>query len=175
MQKIRVSDLKSKIGKLKKEIQRLNKIEEQLLATSDKQISLTDPDARSMITRGSGIVGYNVQAAVDTKHHLIVAHEVTNVGNDRTQLANMAAQAKEAMVTDELVVVADRGCFNGKEIKACEDAGIKTYLPKCETSSNQAKGLLASLTLFINLKMMNMSAPQVSVPSFVLADKKMEK
>ena len=133
--------LESKIAKLKKEIQRLNKIEEQLLASPDKQISLTDPDARSMITRGSGIVGYNVQTAVDTKHHLIVAHEVTNVGNDRAQLANMAMQAKEAMATDELAVIADRGYFNGKEIKACEDAGIKTYLPKCETSSNQAKGL----------------------------------
>ena len=133
--------LESKIAKLKKEIQRLNKIEEQLLATPDKQISLTDPDARSMITRGSGIVGYNVQTAVDTKHHLIVAHEVTNVGNDRAQLANMAMQAKEAMATDELAVIADRGYFNGKEIKACEDAGIKTYLPKCETSNNQAKGL----------------------------------
>ena len=133
--------LESKIAKLKKEIQRLNKIEEQLLASPDKQISLTDPDARSMITRGSGIVGYNVQTAVDTKHHLIVAHEVTNVGNDRAQLANMAMQAKEAMATDELIAVADRGYFNGKEIKACEDAGIKTYLPKCETSSNQAKGL----------------------------------
>ena len=133
--------LESKIAKLKKEIQRLNKIEEQLLASPDKQISLTDPDARSMITRGSGIVGYNVQTAVDTKHHLIVAHEVTNVGNDRAQLANMAMQAKEAMATDELIAVADRGYFNGKEIKACEDAGIKTYLPKCETSNNQAKGL----------------------------------
>lgn len=133
--------LESKIAKLKEEIKRLNEIEIKLLATPDKQISLTDPDARSMITRGSGIVGYNVQTAVDTKHHLIVAHEVTNVGNDRAQLANMAAQAKEAMATDELAVVADRGYFSGKEIKACEDAGIKAYLPKCQTSNNQAKGL----------------------------------
>ena len=133
--------LESKIVKLKKEIQRLNEIEVKLLASPDKQISLTDPDARSMITRGSGIVGYNVQTAVDTKHHLIVAHEVTNVGNDRAHLVNMAVQAKEAMATDELAVVVDRGYFSGKEIKTCEDAGIKTYLPKCETSNNQAKGL----------------------------------
>jgi transposase len=109
--------LESKIVKLKKEIKRLNEIEVKLLASPDKQISLTDPDARSMITRGSGIVGYNVQTAVDTKHHLIVAHKVTNVGNDRAQLANMAAQAKEAMVTDKLTVVADRGYFSGQEIK----------------------------------------------------------
>ncbi len=133
--------LENKIVKLKKEIERLNEIEVQLLATDDKQLSLTDPDARSMKTRGAGIVGYNVQTAVDVKHHLIVAHEVTNVGHDRAQLKNMATQAKDAMAVDALTVVADRGYFNGKEIKACEDIGIKTYLPKCQTSGNQAKGL----------------------------------
>lgn len=133
--------LETKITQLKKEIKQLNKIETQLLATSDKQISLTDPDSRSMITRGTGIVGYNVQTAVDVKHHLIVAHEVTNVGHDRGQLNNMATQAKEAMATDKLTIVADRGYYNGEEIKACEDAGYKTYLPKCQTSGNQAKGL----------------------------------
>ncbi len=133
--------LENKIIKLKNEMARLNEVEVALLATPDKQISLTDPDARSMKSRGAGIVGYNVQTAVDTKHHLIVAHEVTNVGNDRSQLMNMATQAKEAMATDELSVVADRGYFNGTEIKACEDSGIKTHLPKCQTSGNQAKGL----------------------------------
>lgn len=133
--------LENKIVKLKKEIERLNEIEVQLLATDDKQLSLTDPDARSMKTRGAGIVGYNVQTAVDVKHHLIVAHEVTNVGSDRAQLKNMATQAKDAIATGELAVVADRGYFNGEEIKACEDAGIKVYVPKCQTSGNQAKGL----------------------------------
>jgi len=133
--------LEKKIIKLKNEMARLNEVEVVLLATPDKQISLTDPDARSMKSRGAGIVGYNVQTAVDTKHHLIVAHEVTNVGTDRSQLMNMATQAKEAMAIDELSVVADRGYFNGTEIKACEDSGIKTHLPKCQTSGNQAKGL----------------------------------
>jgi len=133
--------LKNKIVKLKKEIERLNEIEVQLLAIDDKQLSLTDPDARSMKTRGTGMVGYNVQTAVDVKHHIIVAHEVTNVGTDRAQLKNMATQAKDAIATDELTVVADRGYFNGEEIKACEDAGIKAYVPKCQTSGNQAKGL----------------------------------
>lgn len=133
--------LENKIAKLKKELERLNEIEVELLATDDKQLSLTDPDARSMKTRGAGIVGYNVQTSVDVKHHLIVAHEVTNVGHDRAQLENMATQAKEAMATDSLTIVADRGYFNGKEIKACEAAGIKTYIPKCQTSGNQAKGL----------------------------------
>lgn len=132
--------LENKITQLKKEIERLNKIEVQLEAAPDKQISLTDPDARSMMSRGSGVVGYNVQTAVDVKHHLIVAHEVTNVGNDRAQLKNMATQAKAALATDALTVVADRGYYNGEEIKACEETGIKTFLPKCQTSGNQAKG-----------------------------------
>jgi len=77
---------------------RLKKLEVRMLAAPDEQISLRDPDARSMATsgRGTGMVGYNVQAAVDTKHHLIVTHEVTNLGHDRTQLSNMSGQAKEA-------------------------------------------------------------------------------
>ena len=86
------------------------------------------------------MVGYNVQAAVDTEHHLIVAHEVTNVGHDRTQLARMAMQAKEALDADELNVVADRGYFKSEEIQACHEAGITTYVPKPQTSGNQAKG-----------------------------------
>jgi hypothetical protein len=90
--------------------------------------------------RGTGMVGYNVQTAVDTEHHLIVAHEVTNVGHDRTQLANMVGQAKEALGTDALNVVADRGYFKSEEILACEEAGITTCLPKPQTSGNQAKG-----------------------------------
>ncbi len=133
--------LENKIKQLKKEIQQLNNIEVQLQATPDKQISLTDPDARSMKTRGTGIVGYNVQTAVDVKHHLIVAHEVTNVGHDRTQLHNMATQAKEAMGTDELTVVADRGYFKGEEILACEQASMTTFLPKPQTSGSMSKGL----------------------------------
>jgi hypothetical protein len=113
-----------------------------MLATPDQQISQTDPDARAMATigRGKAIVGYNVQAAVDTTHHLIVAHEVTNVGNDRSQLSNIATQAKDAIDSDGLTVVADRGYFNGLEILACEEAGITPYVPKTQTSSNQSKG-----------------------------------
>ena len=138
--KIRAERLESKIATLKDEVARLNDIEKVLAATPDKQLSLTDPDARSMKTRGSGIVGYNVQTAVDSKHHLIVAHEVTNKGSDRSQLASIAQQVKAVLATDELTVVADRGYYNGKEIRACEQAGITTYLPKVQTSGNQAKG-----------------------------------
>ena len=135
--------LKDKIVKLKGEIKRLKQLEKEMLTTPDQQISLTDPDARSMKTsgRGTGIVGYNVQTAVDTKHHLIVAHEVTNIGNDFRQLSKMAKQAKAAIDAEELEVVADRGYYEGEQILACDEAGITTYLPKPQTSNNQAKGL----------------------------------
>ena len=134
--------LEDKIAALKQEMARLKKVEARMLSSPGQQISLTDPDARSMATsgRGTGMVGYNVQTAVDTEHHLIVAHEVTNVGHDRTQLANMAGQAKAALGTDKLNVVADRGYFKSEEILACEEAGITTCLPKPKTSGNQAKG-----------------------------------
>ena len=126
----KTSHLKEKIGKLKEEVQRLRALEVRMLAAPDRQISLTDPDARSMATsgRGSGMVGYNVQVAVDTKHHLIVTHEVTNVGNDRSQLAKMAKQTRDSLGTESLYVVADRGYFNSTEILACEDAGITVTL-----------------------------------------------
>jgi hypothetical protein len=101
---------------------------------------MTDPDARSMHSRGSGMVGYNVQSAVDSRHHLIVAHEVTNSGSDRSQLARMAKQAKAVLGHDTLAVVADRGYYSGREIRACEQAGIDAYLPKPNTSGNKAKG-----------------------------------
>lgn len=134
--------LKGKIATLKDEMKRLEQLEVQMLATPDQQISLTDPDARSMATsgRGSGMVAYNVQSAVDTKHHLIVAHEVTNLGSDRSQLSAMAKQAKAALETDSLEVVADRGYFNSEEILACDQAGITVTLPKPQTSNNKVRG-----------------------------------
>jgi hypothetical protein len=113
-----------------------------MLASPDQQISLTDPDSRSMATsgRGSGVVGYNVQVAVDTDHHLIIAHEVTNSGSDRAQLANIASQAKEVLGVDELQAVADRGYYSGAEILACHEAGIAVTLPKPVSSGIEAKG-----------------------------------
>ena len=123
--------LKEKLAKLDGEMKRLAAIEKQMLASPDLQISLTDPDSRSMATsgRGSGVVGYNVQTSVDTESHLIVAHEVTNVGSDRSQLASVAKEAKAALHTEKLDAVADRGYFNGEEILACEQAGITVTLP----------------------------------------------
>ena len=138
--KVRTERLESKIAHLKEEVARLKDIEKELHAAPDKQLSLTDPDARAMKTSGKGIVGYNVQAAVDSKHHLIVTHEVTNNGSDRAQLAPMSKKAKDVLAVDELTVVADRGYYNGEEIRACEQADIKTYIAKVQTSGNQAKG-----------------------------------
>jgi hypothetical protein len=134
--------LKEKLEKLQSEMEKLAAIEKQVLAAPDQQISLTDPDSRSMATsgRGSGVVGYNVQVAVDTQNHIIVTHEVTNVGTDRSQLANMAQAAKAALQMETLEAVADRGYFNGEEILACEQAGVTVTLPKPMTSGAKSEG-----------------------------------
>jgi hypothetical protein len=120
----------------------LKTLEKEMLASPDQQISLTDPDSRSMATsgRGSGIVGYNVQIAVDTEHHLIVTHEVTNTGSDRSQLANIALQAQDVLGAEHLDAVADRGYFNSPEILACEQANISVTLPKPMTSGAKSDG-----------------------------------
>src|SRR3989440_8658297 len=138
----KITRLKEKIATLREEIQRLKGLNTLMMQTKDKQISLTDPDARSMATsgRGSGMVGYNVQSAVDTKHHLIVSHEVTNVGSDRSQLSRMTEQARAAVGSETIEAVADRGYYSGEEIVACEQAGITVYLPKPMTSGLLAKG-----------------------------------
>jgi len=134
--------LQDKLRTMREQMRRMHGIEQQLKHEPDGQLSLTDPDARSMATsgRGSGIVGYNVQVAVDAKHHLIVAHEVTNSGSDRAQLAPMAAAAREAMGKKKLQAVADRGYYSAPQIKACDDAGIAAVLPKPMTSNAKAEG-----------------------------------
>jgi transposase len=138
----RVLHAKEKIAALKEQIKSLGELEEKLKATPDQQISLTDPDARSMSTtgRGTATVGYNVQTAVDTQNHLIIAHEVTNVGHDRTQLASMAKQASEVLRKHGLMAYADRGYFSGPEILACEELGVIPLVAKPLTSGNRAKG-----------------------------------
>jgi transposase len=138
----KTAHLKEKLAKLASEMERLKAIEGTMLASPDQQISLTDPDSRSMATsgRGSGVVGYNVQVAVDTEHHLIVTHEVTNTGSDRSQLAKVASQAKQALGAHHLDAVADRGYFNSPEILACKQANITVTLPKPMTSGAKSDG-----------------------------------
>jgi transposase len=139
---MKVARLNDKLAKLKEEMNKLAAYEKQMLASPDQQISLTDPDSRSMATsgRGSGVVGYNVQVAVDTEHHLIVTHEVTTSGSDRAQLANVAKQAKAVLQAETLEAVADRGYFSSPEILACHQAGITVTLPKPLTSGAKSDG-----------------------------------
>ena len=132
--------LQNKIAALKERMQQLKVIEAQMHTSPDQQVSLTDPDARSMKNRDGGIVGYNVQTAVDTKHHLIVAHEVITEGVDRDQLSRVAEQAREATGIEDLTVVADRGYFKGEQILQCEQAGITPIVPKTLTSTSKADG-----------------------------------
>lgn len=137
----KTTHLNKKIDRLKREMQELKGMQSQVEASPAGQVSLTDPDARAMATSTSrGLVGYNVQTAVEAEHHLIVAHEVTNIGSDRKQLAKMAKQAQEAMPDQALQVIADRGYFNGEEILACDQAGITPYVAKPMTSEAKAEG-----------------------------------
>lgn len=135
--------LNEKLAKVKKEAERLKLIEKDMLQMPDQQIALTDPDARVMSTSGQGTltIGYNVQSVVDTENHLIVTHEVTNIGNDRAQLFKMSRQAKKIIGCDTMTVLADKGFYKGPEILACANAGITTYLPKPQTSGNKKKGM----------------------------------
>ncbi len=132
--------LKDKIAALTEEMDRLKKLEVRMLEAPDQQLSLTDPDARSMNYRGGGMVGYNVQTAVDVDTHLIVAHEVSNVGTDRRHLTRMGKQARTILQADQIKVLADRGYYNGDELRSCEEHNIATYVPNSATSSNKARG-----------------------------------
>jgi transposase len=139
---LRTARLTTRLGELRRQMRELEAMEQAVAATPDRQISLTDPDARAMASSGTGtgLVGYNLQAAVDTGSHIIVAHEIINLSHDRTSLANMGHQAREATGTEALTVLADRGYFSGPEVLACEAAGIVPILPKPLTSGAKADG-----------------------------------
>lgn len=139
---VRTARITERLKALRARMRELQAMEKVVEAAPDRQVSLTDPDARAMATsgKGTGLVGYNVQAAVDARHHLVVAHAVTNIGHDRTQLAAMSRQARTAMGRDDLGVLADRGYFSGEEILACEQAGITVTLPRPLTSGAKADG-----------------------------------
>jgi transposase len=134
--------LREKIETLREQMRDLDRAATLLNNLPEKQVSLTDPDSRSMISqaKGTGVVGYNVQVAVDSRHHLIVTHEVTNIGSDRAQLSPMAKAARDAMGKKKIKALADRGYFSAPEIKACDDVGIAALVPKTQTSSAKADG-----------------------------------
>ena len=151
---VTAKELKKKIASMEAKMEELQGVEAEVEAHADKQVSLTDPDARSMMKAGGGsTVGYNVQTAVDSKHHMIVAHEVTNATTDRSQLSSMAGQAKAALTAEtqaeataeggaqeKLTVIADPGYYNGEEMVECYEAGITALVPKVDTSGKRAKG-----------------------------------
>ena len=134
--------LKEKIAGLRRQMQALKAMEQTVQDAPDQQVSMTDPDARSMATSGksTATVGYNVQIAVDAEHHLIVAHEVTNQGDDRHQLAPMAFKAQHATGFEQITALADRGYFNGDQVLSCEGTGVAPVVPKTLTASGAKRG-----------------------------------
>jgi len=141
IREITATELKQKIASMEAKMEELQGVEAEVEAHPDKQVSLTDPDSRSMMKAGGGsTVGYNVQTAVDSKHHLIAAHEVTNATSDRSQLSSMAGKAETALDSKTLMVIADPGYYKGEEIVNCYEAGITALVPKVDTSGKRAKG-----------------------------------
>lgn len=139
---LRTTRLTERLGELRRQMRELEAMEAAVAASPDRQISLTDPDARAMASAGTGtgLVGYNLQAAVDTDSHIVVAHEVLNLSHDRTSLASMGHQARDATGVEALTVLADRGYFSGPEVLACEAVGITPICPKPLTSGAKADG-----------------------------------
>jgi transposase len=153
--------LKQKIAGLRRQMHALKMMEQAVQDAPDQQVSLTDPDARSMATSGKGTatVGYNVQIAVDAEHHLIVAHEVTNQGYDRHQLAPMAFKAQQATGCEQITAVADRGYFNGDQVLACENTGVLPCVPKTLTSGNAKRGLFTGQDFIYNAEKDHYTCP----------------
>ena len=137
----RAKGLAEKIAGLQQRRDRYMEIQAKLERTGESQVSLTDPDSRAMATHPKVGVGYNAQVAVDAKHKLIVAHEVTNEGTDLGLLARTAGAAKDALGVETIQAVADRGYYKGEDIQACEDAGIEAYVARPQRGSAVHDGL----------------------------------
>src|SRR5881392_1659933 len=154
--------LKEKIAGLRRQMQALKAMEQTVQDAPDQQVSLTDPDARSMATSGKGTatVGYNVQIAVDAAHHLIVTHEVTNQGYDRHQLVPMALEAQQATGCEQITALADRGYFNGDQVLSCEGTGVAPIVPKTLTSSGAKRGFFTRQDFIYNAEQTTTPARQ---------------
>ena len=149
----RVSQLKEKIAAIRTEMRKLRGIKKELPKT-EGQLSLTDPDARSMNSagKGSGTVGYNVQTAVDTKNHMIVAHDVINITHDRESLNEMAKLARDAIGRKSLTALADRGYYSGRQIRDCQLGGMTPLVPRTITSGARADGRFDKRDFLYNKK-----------------------
>jgi len=136
-------ELKEKIKTLRERMKKYKGLQKQMKESGESQISLTDPDSRSMPLAGGPRtqVSYNVQVSVDEKHKLIVDHAVTNQVTDRSLLGQMAKRAKHILGVEELDVLADMGYYDGQQVKDCLDEGITPYIPKPDTSANKKLGL----------------------------------
>lgn len=133
--------LNEKISAMREKMAELHQMKARLIASTEKQISLTDPDSRAMATSTkAGMVGYNVQTVVDTEYHMIVAHEVTNIVSDKLLLTQMTKQGQAAIGRKDIKVFADRGYFSGDEIMATEALGAIPYVPKPYTSNARKVG-----------------------------------
>jgi transposase len=130
-------ELTEKIEELRRRKQGYEAKEKELEKSGEIQMSLTDPDSRLMKTKEGKNVCYNLQMAVDSKHKLIIAHEVTNECNDQQQLLNMARKAKEVLGVEEIEVVADKGYWDGEQVSECEKEGITVYIPEKRTASKE--------------------------------------
>ncbi len=135
------AELHQRIAQFRERKQHYQEVQQQLVASGKSQISLTDPDSRSMPVAMGVDVCYNVEVVVDSKHKLIVTHEVTTDVTDQDQLAPMAKQAKAVLGVEEVDALADKGFYNGEQVKQCDAAAIHAYISKPHTSRNQHKGL----------------------------------
>jgi len=133
-------ELKDKISQLLVRQEKYEQLQQEL-ESGASQVSLTDPGSRSMPVGMGTDVCYNVQIGVDSKHKLIVEHKVTNAVTDQGQLASMALRTKETLGVESLDVVADKGYYDGQQVKACEEEGIRPYISKPQTSANKKRGL----------------------------------
>lgn len=142
--KMSAAQLKEKIAGIEKYLARHEELAQQLAASGESQVSLTDPEARLMKTAHGSEVGYNVQVVVDSKHKLIAAYEVTNERNDLGQLGRMAQQAKEALQVEELTALADGGYCEGNALKECEEAGITTFVSVPKSKEAERRGIFSA-------------------------------
>jgi len=138
---VAADELRTKIARLRVRQEHYQSVQAQLEQGGQPQLSLTDPDSRSMPAGQGTVVGYNVQTAVDAKHKLIAAHEVTNAVTDQDQLAPMAQQAKQALGVETLDATTDKGYYDGEQVQQCLAQGVTPYIPKPHTSVNQQRGL----------------------------------
>jgi transposase len=142
-EKMTRAELEKKIAALREKKDWQEELLAQLEDNDEKQLSTTDPDARKMHASQGTVIGYNAQSAVDAKHKLIVADDVTNDVTDLRQLANLATEAKETLEVEQLEVVADQGYYNNADVSLCLEKNITPYLSQPDTSANTALGLYA--------------------------------